>query len=57
MFRASPSARIWGTTEKTLDYNELLSIPQSKEIGKSKMSYVVSYNLRKPDKDYVGLVE
>jgi len=30
----APSARIWGTEEELLDYKELLSIPQSKAVGK-----------------------
>ena len=33
MLRA-PTARIWGSTEELLDYNELLAIPQSEPIGK-----------------------
>jgi len=30
----SPTAKVWGSTEDILNYNELLSIPQSEAIGK-----------------------
>jgi predicted RNase H-like HicB family nuclease len=30
----APSVKIWGSTEKPLDYKEFLSIPQSEAIGK-----------------------
>lgn len=30
----APTAKVWGSTEERLDYGELLSIPQSKAVGK-----------------------
>ncbi len=34
VYWASPTARIWGTEGKLLDYKEFLSIPESEAIGK-----------------------